>query len=79
MCTGMTARVEGVIAAASAAASMLSDSSISTNSGTAPRITTALIVAIQVYVGTATSSPGPMPSAASAVIKAPVPDVTARA
>ncbi len=79
MCTGITARVYGVTAAASAEASMFSDSSMSTNSGTAPRITTALMVAIQVYVGTATSSPGPMPRAASAVISAAVPEVTARA
>jgi len=49
---------------------------MSTKTGTAPRCTTALIVATQVYVGTITSSPGPTPSAASAVINAAVPEVT---
>ena len=76
MCTGRIALVCGVTAASTFVASKVSVSSMSQNTGTAPRWITALIVATQVYVGTITSSPGPTPRAASEVMSAPVPDVT---
>ena len=54
-------------------------SSISQNTGTAPAVTTALTVAMNVNAGTITSSPQPTPSAASATRSAAVPLDTAMA
>ena len=50
-----------------------SESSTSANTGTAPALTTAPIVAMNVNAGTMTSSPHPTPSAASAHRNAAVP------
>ena len=57
----MIAFVRGVTAASIRAGSMSSVSgSTSTNTGTAPIISAALAVAMNVYGGTMTSSPGPI-------------------
>ena len=59
-CTGMIARVRGVMAASSACGSMLRvSSSTSTNTGFAPTRITTLALAANVIAGTITSSPGP--------------------
>ena len=77
--TGRISRVCGVIAAAIFVASIWNVSmSVSTNTGSAFSISTALIVATNVYGGTITSSPAPMPIAASAVSSADVPLAVAR-
>ena len=76
----MIARVRGVIAARTAAGSMLNvTGSMSTNRGVAPSRLTQPAVAKNEYVGVMTSSPGPMPSAISATSSASVPDDTATA
>ena len=50
--------------------------STSANTGAAPTATTAWAVAVNVSAGTITSSPGPMPAAASAIRRAAVPELT---
>ena len=70
----MIAFVRGVTAASIWAGSMSSVSnSTSTNTGTAPIMSAALAVAMNVYGGTITSSPAPMPSALRATDSAIVP------
>ena len=76
----MTARVLGVIAAATAAGSMTNVSgSMSTRTARAPQSSTAFAVAGNVYAGTITSSPGPISSARRARWSAAVPDETTAA
>src|SRR5690348_14915948 len=77
--TTMTTFVWGVIFDSTSAASRLNDSSDSAKTGKAPSMTTALTQEYQLQAGTITSSPGPIPRAASAVVSAAVPDVTAKA
>ena len=61
-CTGMIARVRGVIARSTASAVMLCVAgSGSTGTGAAPVWDTASQVAMKVLDGTITSSPGPTP------------------
>ena len=70
----MTARVRGVIASARVCAVMSSVSSLtSANRGVAPARTTAAAVAMNVFAGTTTSSPGPTPSAVRLSCRASVP------
>ncbi|MNL45601.1 hypothetical protein D3C87_1682600 [compost metagenome] len=65
--------VRGVIAASTAEGSRHHDSGrISTNTGRAPRWTIGAALAIQLVSAMMTSSPGPMPSAAMPMCKAPV-------
>jgi hypothetical protein len=54
-------------------------SSTSQSTGIAPACTTAPTVATQKKLGTTTSHPGPIPRAVIAVIRAPVPLLTASA
>ncbi len=77
--TTMITFVCAVIFDSRSAGSMLSDSSDSANTGSAPCITMELKQEYQLSAGRITSSPGPTPRAASAVVSAAVPDVTARA
>ena len=78
-CTGMIQRVFSVMAASILRASIWKVSgSVSTKTGSAWCMSTALTVATKVYGGTITSSPGPTPSAASDVMSALVPFATAR-
>ena len=75
----MIARVRSVIAASIFLASIWNVSrSVSTNTGSACSNRTAFTVATNVYGGTITSSPGPMPRAASEVMRALVPLAVAR-
>ena len=53
--------------------------STSANTGVAPQYTTQFAVEIQVNAGTITSSPGPIPNAASAKCNPVVAEVTATA
>ena len=63
-CTGTIAFVRWVIAASTAAGSMLAVSgSTSASTGVAPVWETASAVAMKVLAGTMTSSPGPIPAA----------------
>ena len=64
-CTGITARVRGVIARSRQAMSMLKSFPTSTSTGDAPAWTTAEIVATNVWPTVTTSSPEPMPAASS--------------
>ena len=73
ICTGITALVRGVIAAATACGFSVSVSSISTSTGIAPTESTASKLATKVNVGMMISSPAPMPNAAIAVVRAAVP------
>ena len=76
----MMARVRGVTARSTAAGSMFSVSgSTSTMTGVAPAWWMTCAVAQNVIVVVMTSSPGPMPAAASAICMAAVPELTARA
>lgn len=76
-CTGITAAVRGVQAAATCSAVISSvRGSTSTRTGRAPVATTASTVAMKVLAGTITSSPEPMPSARSASSSAAVPSLT---
>ncbi len=77
--TTMITLVCGVIFASTSAGSRLNDSSDSANTGRAACITTALKHEYQLQAGRITSSPGPTPRAASAVVKAALPDVSASA
>ena len=73
----MAARVRGVIAALSVSGVMSSVSSLmSANRGVAPARTTAAAVATNVFDGTTTSSPGPIPSAVRLSCRASVPLAT---
>ena len=75
----MMARVRPLMAGSIFFASIWNVSmSVSTNTGSACISSTALIVATNVYGGTMTSSPGPMPRAASDVRRALVPFAVAR-
>ena len=75
--TGMIALVRGVIAASISSGSMLQVSgSTSTNTGVAPSSTIISAVATNVNGVVMTSSPGPMPSAISAISSASVPEPT---
>ena len=75
----MIALVCGVIFDSRSAGSTLNDSSDSANTGRAPCITMELKQEYQLQAGRITSSPGPTPRAASAVVSAAVPEVTASA
>ena len=78
-CTGMIARVRGVIAAAAASRSIRPvPGSLSTRTGVAPTSSTALAVATNVIAGTSTSSPGPIAATWSASVSAAVHDDTQR-
>ena len=78
--TTMTARVRGLIAAASVAGVIRSVSSLtSAKRGVAPARTIAAALAMNVLAGTMTSSPGPMPSAVRVSCSASVPFATATA
>ena len=77
--TTMMTLVCGVIFDSTSATSRLNDSSDSANTGRAPFITIALKHEYQLQAGRITSSPGPTPSAATAVVRAAVPEVTASA
>ena len=73
----MTARVRGVIASVRVPGVMSSVSLLtSAKRGTAPARTTAAAVAMKVFAGTTTSSPGPIPSAVRVSSKASVPFAT---
>ena len=75
--TGITAAVRGVIAAPTVSGVTISvRASTSTNLGVAPASDTASAVATNVFVGTTTSSPCPMPSARSVSSIASVPLAT---
>ncbi len=75
----MITLVCGVILDSRSPGSTFNDSSDSAKSGSAPCITIALKQEYQLSAGRITSSPGPTPSAAKAVVSAAVPEVTARA
>ena len=78
-CTGMMARVRGVIAASTCSRSMLRESSpTSTNTGRAPTRTMTFAVATKLSAGVMTSSPGPMPQASSAISSPAVAEVWLR-
>ena len=79
VCTTMIARVCGVIFDSTSDGSRLNDSSDSAMTGRAPFMTIELKQEYQLHAGRITSSPGPTPSAASAVVSAAVPEVTASA
>src|ERR1039458_5465437 len=77
MCTGMTTRVRGVMAASTALGSRLKvSSSMSANTGTALASITAVAVARNVYGGTITSSSALMPAAIRATRRETVPLTT---
>lgn len=77
-CTGMIARVRGVIAASTACGSMLKVArSMSTNTGTQLASTTAVAVERNVYAGTMTSSSACRPAAINAMRSETVPLTTA--
>src|SRR5690606_31813323 len=69
----MTHFVLGVIAASTALGSSVKVSSISNAIGTAPQAKQASELATKVMVGIITSSPAPVPAAASATVNAAVP------
>jgi len=71
--TGMTAFVRRVITDSMASGSRQSVSSISEKTGIAPASKIPSMVAINVKGGTITSSPAPIPHAASAIRSAAVP------
>src|SRR5204863_2800683 len=73
MCTGITHFVFDVTALRTASGFNVSVSSISTITGTAPTLNTASKLATKVNEGMITSSPAPIPNAASAVVNADVP------
>ncbi len=76
-CTGMIARVRGVIRAATSSTSRLNVcGSTSAKTGTAPRRAIASAVAKNVNAGQITSSPGPMPIASMPSTSASVPFAT---
>ena len=78
MWTGTMALVRFVIAFSTAAGSRQSESSTSTMTGIALLATTVAAVAKNVYAGTITSSPAPIPSARYAETSADVQELTAR-
>ena len=61
----MMPRVRGEIASSIRSTSMLKSRPTSTRTGRAPTFTTAEAVATNVWAGTITSSPGPIPQARS--------------
>ncbi len=69
----MTAVFGEIFASTSLGSSVWLSCSTSANTGTAPAWQTEKEVAMKVYDGTMTSSPGPTPSPASAVCRALVP------
>ncbi len=76
-CTGTIAFVFGVIFSSMRVTSMLLvRGSMSTNTTRAPAMVTASDVAMKEFAGTMTSSPGPTPSAMSAIAIASVPLAT---
>ena len=75
ICTGTIALVCAEIFRSASATSMVMAASHSQITGIAPASSTASAVAMYVYPGTMTSSPGPMPIAVSAAVSAPYPDV----
>ena len=78
-CTGMMARVRGVIAASTCSRSMLRESRpTSTNTGRAPTRMMTFAVATKLSAGVITSSPGPMPQASSAISSPAVAEVWLR-
>ena len=77
ICTTMIAFVCGVIFARTSSASRLNVRSISASTGIPRAYTIDEMLAINVNPGTITSSPGPIPSPASAVNNADVPEFTA--
>jgi hypothetical protein len=78
-CTGMMARVRGVMAASTASRSMLRESSpTSTNTGRAPTRTITFAVATKLIAGVMTSSPAPIPQASSAISRPAVAEVWVR-
>ena len=77
--TGTIAAVCSEIFASTSAGSSVSVSSTSANTTSAPIVTTALTVAMNVNAGTITSSPGPTSNAANATRNAAVPLETASA
>ena len=77
--TGTIAAVRSEIFASTSAGSSVSVSSTSANTTSAPIVTTALTVAMNVNAGTITSSPGPTSNAANATRNAAVPLDTASA
>ena len=77
--TGRIAFVRGVPFRSTSSGSIVSDSSTSANTGTAPARATDPGVAMNVQQGTITSWPGPTPAATRATLSAAVPDVTAKA
>ena len=78
-CVGMIARVRGVIAASTAARSMLRVTrSQSTNTGFAPTLTIMLRTVKKLCAEVITSSPGPMPQSCSATSTAAVAEVSTR-
>jgi len=79
MCTGKINRVRGVIFFSRSAGSIEKVSSTSQSTGIALACTTAAAVATHRNAGTITSEPGPIPRAAMAVLRAPLPLLTARA
>ena len=77
-CTATIAFVLGVTRMRSGS-TFIVDGSTSTSTGRAPTSATTFAVAGNVYAGTITSSPGPIPSASAARCSAAVPDDTATA
>ena len=78
-CTGMMARVRGVMADSARSRSMLRvTGSTSTRTGRAPTRRTTFALAAKVMAGTITSSPGPMPQTCNATSRAPVAEVKVR-
>ena len=78
-CTGMMARVLGVMARSTRSRSRFFDaSSISTNTGRARTRATTLALAAKLIAGTITSSPSPTPAISSAISRPAVADVMTR-
>ena len=78
MCTGMIARVRGVIFASTCPTSIVQvTGSLSTSTGTAPASTTGSAHEMMVKVGRMTSSPGCRSSSLTATWSAAVPLTTA--
>jgi hypothetical protein len=75
-CTGMMARVRGVMASSTCARSRLRESRpTSTNTGRAPTRTITFAVATKLSAGVMTSAPGPIPQASSAISSPAVAEV----
>src|ERR1700722_16499011 len=79
ICTGMMARVRGVMAAAIRSMSMLwLRGSMSANTGVAPTSMMTFAVATQEFGVVITSSPGPMPAMRKAISMVQVPELKVR-